>query len=142
MRRALILAILFIACRGKQAATISPHPPRVREVLVTENVAAKKVNEPLAFDRSMVVERSAIDVEPNKPVVLTMWLKESPGGLQTRAEWLDARGHRVFEELKPMHGEKVASFALPKKVKAGHYRVVGYWGGNIAAEHEFDVARR
>ena len=41
---------------------------------------------------------------------------------------------------KNMNGAKVATFKLSEaKLKPGKYHVVGYWGGNIAADRTFEV---
>lgn len=146
MRRLLVVLTLLIACRGRDATTVTTlqPPPRKTEVLTgpPQNMREAKVNEVLAFDRSRVIAHSDVKVQPGQPVVLTMQLKESPSGLKTTAEWLDDDGDKLFVEQKPMHGAKLATFTLGKKLKPGHYRVVGYWGGNVAAEHEFDIRRR
>ncbi|HWW61290.1 MAG TPA: hypothetical protein VN181_07980 [Thermoanaerobaculia bacterium] len=145
MRRLLVVLTLLVACRGRDATTNAtpPQPPRTPAELTgpPENMRNAKVNEVLTFDRSRVIERSELQVQTGKPIVLTMWLKESPGGLETTAEWLDDDGDKLFVEQKPMNGAKVATFTLAKKLRPGHYRVVGYWGGNIAAEHEFQIRR-
>ncbi len=74
------------------------------------------------------------------PIYLTMWIPDSPRGLQTRAEWFDEKGKMVRQDRRNMSGEKVITFEWSGKPPApGKYRVVGYWGGNVAAEHEFTV---
>ena len=71
-----------------------------------------------------------------------MWLTQSPSGLQTSAIWYDAKDKIVSEQRKEMKGAKVVNFTWSvKKPKPGTYRVVGYWGGNIAAEHVFTVTK-
>jgi hypothetical protein len=73
-------------------------------------------------------------------IYLSMWFKESPEGLQARAVVEDASGKEVSAQQKPMNGQKTVTFNLgEKKLPAGKYKVTGYWGGNIAAEHEFTV---
>lgn len=77
-----------------------------------------------------------------EPVYLTIWLKESPQGLQTSVRWLDSKGFVVSEERRPMAGSKVATFKLGVKgPKAGDYRAVAYWGGNIAGEYDFKITK-
>src|SRR5215212_385310 len=118
MRRLLVVLTLLIACRGRDATTITtPQPPRVTEVLIgpPQNMRDAKLNEVLAFDRSRVIDHSDVKVEPGKPVVLTMQLKESPSGLKTTAEWLDHDGDKLFVEQKPMNGAKIATFTLGRK---------------------------
>ena len=38
-----------------------------------------------------------------------------------------------------MGGLKVATSMLKKKLRPGQYKVEGYWGGYLSAEHEFTV---
>ncbi|HEX7150428.1 MAG TPA: hypothetical protein VF618_02995 [Thermoanaerobaculia bacterium] len=150
MRRyaVVVLAVLTLtaACRKEQQSTALA-PPRIQTTTTAEDPAdmrGKMVQEVLTFDRSRIVERSAMSkpsYAAGEPVAFTIWLRESPAGLQTHAEWFDAKGKKVHEELRPMKGEKVVTFNLTKKVEPGRYRVVGYWGGNVAAEEEFTVVR-
>jgi len=43
-------------------------------------------------------------------------------------------------ERKVMNGAKVTTFAFnDPKAKPGRYKVIAYWGGNIATEREFEV---
>ncbi|HEX9985142.1 MAG TPA: hypothetical protein VGF69_17925 [Thermoanaerobaculia bacterium] len=139
---ALLLAV--IACRQESTQNALP-PPRLQTTNTAPDPAdlrGKMVQEVLAFDRSRIIERSSMSkpsYTSGEPIAFTMWLRESPEGLQTRAEWLDANGKKIHEELRPMKGEKVVTFTLTQKLPPGHYRVAGYWGGNQAADHEFDV---
>ena len=46
----------------------------------------------------------------------------------------------VLTEERDMKGAKVVTFALDtKKLKPGRYHVEGPWGGNNAADKEFDL---
>ena len=74
----------------------------------------------------------------NDPVLISIWLNESPNGLQTSAKVLDMNGKQLAEQRKPMNGAKTTTFNLGKQ-KPGQYRVVGYWGGNVAGEFEIVV---
>jgi hypothetical protein len=77
-----------------------------------------------------------------QPVRLSMWLKESPSGLQTSAVVFDENDQKVTEERKSMNGAKTVTFTFnAKKWKPGMYRIVGYWGGNVAAEHVVKLTR-
>ena len=38
-----------------------------------------------------------------------------------------------------MNGAKVVTFELKKRLDAGGYRAVGYWGGNVACDVPFEV---
>jgi len=75
-----------------------------------------------------------------QPIYLTMVLAESPPGLQTRVVWRDAKDKVIRTDQKNMNGAKVATFKLSEtKLKPGKYHVVGYWGGNIAADKTFEI---
>lgn len=124
---------------------------------VPQDVPGAAVNTVIAFDQArrmtsaklgtpggdqglVTVEKS--EFKSGEPIVLTMWLEESPGGLVTSAQWIDPNGKEIASERKPMNGEKIATFALVgRKLGPGTYRVVGYWGGNIATEKEFEITR-
>jgi hypothetical protein len=73
------------------------------------------------------------------PIRLTLWLKESPKGLQTSAHWFDEKEHQIAKQAKAMEGAKVATFTLDKKLKPGKYHVTCFWGGNDACAFEFEV---
>ena len=77
---------------------------------------------------------------PGETVYLTMWFRESPVGLHTHVSWKDAAKKEVLHEERPMNGSKIATYALnTAKLKPGKYHVDGYWGGNVAAEKDFDI---
>jgi hypothetical protein len=77
-----------------------------------------------------------------EPVYFTLTLHESPAGLQTHAVWLDANGKELGKELHHMNGGKQVTFAMTKPLPPGHYRVEGYWGGNVAADKSFEIVPR
>lgn len=84
----------------------------------------------------------------NDRIFLTMWLVQSPEGLQTSAKWESMDISKVppvtklvWEERKPANGSKVITFELKKKLKPGRYRVTGYWGGNDACDFDFEVKK-
>jgi hypothetical protein len=87
-----------------------------------------------------MVSKETDSFTPGEPIYLILVLRESPPGLQTSAVWSNAEKKQLRVERKQMNGAKVATFSFrDPKMKPGHYRVVGYWGGNIAAEREFNV---
>lgn len=69
-----------------------------------------------------------------EPVYLTMRFKQSPEGLQSSVRVFDSRDKKVGDEFQEMNGAKVVTFRVPP-LKAGHYKVSGYWGGNVACEY-------
>ncbi|HEY8130695.1 MAG TPA: hypothetical protein VII12_02290 [Thermoanaerobaculia bacterium] len=87
-----------------------------------------------------VVSAENLSIPAGKPVYLTMFLRESPAGLQTSAVWTTMDKKPLRTERKVMNGAKTATFGFKDpKIKPGRYRVVGYWGGNIATEREFEI---
>jgi hypothetical protein len=86
------------------------------------------------------VESDNATVPQGQPVYLTLWLKESPAGLQTTVKWYGKDGKVMKHEQHAMNGGKTVTFTLSDpKLAAGTYRVEGLWGGNLAADKSFDV---
>ena len=88
------------------------------------------------------VNADALEFQAKAPIYLTMWLVQSPDGLQTSAHLYDAKDKEVAVDRKPANGAKVVTLKLaPKNLKPGKYRVVGNWGGNIAAEYPVTIVK-
>ena len=147
----LISTSLAIACqRNKEGVGQAPSSTaqdlskaKVNTVIPVgqpEVLTQSKLGSKLGQDGNVTEEKTSFS--RIEPVYLTMWLKESPPGLQTSVRWFDSTGIVVSEERMPMHGAKVATFKLGVKgPKAGDYRAVGFWGGNIAVEYDFKVTK-
>lgn len=87
----------------------------------------------------VVVEEKA-EVGTGEEVYLSIWLKESPPGLQTSAILANSDGKEIDVERKAMKGERTVTFSLgDRELKPGTYKITGYWGGNVAAEHDLTV---
>ncbi|HEX9406467.1 MAG TPA: hypothetical protein VF975_04070 [Thermoanaerobaculia bacterium] len=146
-------ALLVAMCQQK-----SPAPARHRtgtvERIVPSDVRNSKVNEVIApaprfIDHTALgwqlgpegtVTTDDIVIPAGKPVYLTLYLRESPPGLQTSAVWMDDDRKTLRTERRVMNGAKVATFTFSdRKLKPGHYKVVSYWGGNFATEREFQM---
>ena len=161
MRRHRLIIVLYgclafaVAC---QKTKEQPAAPPVRTSTAAEkpqDLSNAHVNTVLALaeaplDRSMI--GGALDKEGNvaaqqtqiaagQPVYLTMWVKQSPGGLQTSARWYNAKKKEIATEAHDMKGAKVVTFKLDKKLDPGKYYVQGFWGGNHACEYEFEVVK-
>ncbi len=161
IRRSIVLlyvvALLFVACRRETSqATATVKGPttavaqqdlrnaKVNKVvgtaLVEQTTDARLGNHanPLGI---VIEERDTF--KSGEPVILSMTVKESPAGLQMSAVWEDVKGNKLDQDRKTMNGAKVATFAYAgkKKLAPGEYRVVGYWGGNVAAEKNFKVTK-
>jgi hypothetical protein len=86
-----------------------------------------------------VVSKENDRIAVGHPVYLTMVFRESPAGLQASAVWKTLEGQQVSTERKQMNGAKTVTFNAGDKLKPGLYKVVGYWGGNVAVEREFEI---
>ena len=84
------------------------------------------------------VAKDTDTIEAGQPAYLTMYFRESPAGLQSSAVLTTIDRKPVRTERRDMNGAKVTTFALGV-LSPGRYRVVGYWGGNIATERDFEV---
>jgi hypothetical protein len=88
------------------------------------------------------VEKDDTMVQAGAPVYLTLHLHESPPGLQVGAVW-SHDGKVLTHEVKQANGGKVFTFVLSSaKLAPGKYRVVGYWGANVAADKKFEIVSK
>lgn len=139
-REAEVAAPPVTATSGTTVVTTTMPPPETR--------AASEVP-----DRDLYLERARIGSEAGpdgtvagekttfakgEPVRVTLWLKKSPPGLQTSVRWFASDGKELAHELRQMEGAKVVTF-VRGGFAPGRYRVETRWGGNVAAEYEFDV---
>ena len=108
-------------------------------VLIDDKGIASKV----AADGSVSGEQKTF--KSTDPISVMMKFHESPHGLQSSIVVIDPKGAKVYRDQRAMNGAKMVTFTIPpKKLKPGHYRVDGYWGGNVAvdlieAEYRFRV---
>jgi hypothetical protein len=90
------------------------------------------------------VTTEAAQFKPGQPIYFSMRFKQSPAGLAATSRWYRGTGEKEITELrKEMKGAASVTFEMKetKKWKPGHYRVEGYWGGNLAATKEFDLVK-
>jgi len=161
MKRRFVFASLLICLACRRETTTTPSTRSSSGATKTTTIAApavdlsqKKINEaiplgpPLIDDKGIgptvgadgTVTGEQKTFKLTDPIHLTMKFHESPHGLQASIVVLTNAGTTEFRDQKPMNGSKVVTFTIPpKKLRAGHYRVDGYWGGNVAAEYEIDV---
>ena len=159
MRKLFVVAALlsFIACQKDVVVQPAKKTVKVKTVVVPNDGRNVKIDKVLPMGRE-VIERSSLGGKLGKdgtvyesqetfkagePVYVTMWLKESPGGLQTSVLFSDAKGKQVDWPRKQMNGEKVATFKLDTtKLAPGEYHAQCFWGLNIEREYAFKVAKR
>ena len=143
---------VFVACEQKgptpaqrKATTTAVKPADVSRAKISEVIQPA----PQFIDHAVVgsqlgpdglVTGENLSIPAGQPVYLTMILRESPPGLQTSAVWTTMDKKPLRTERKVMNGAKAATFGFKDpKMKPGRYRVVGYWGGNIAVQREFEI---
>jgi len=143
-----LCALIIAGCQQEKNAAKPSAKPRVADARSVK-VDALIPPAPVFIDHSVLgsalgPDGTAINPSlvfpPGKPIYLTLFLRESPGGLVTTAIWSDAADKPVFSERKPMNGAKIATFTLnDPKLKRGRYHVIGYWGEDIAADYRFEI---
>jgi hypothetical protein len=146
---------LIVGCQRERvvnppAGSTAKPAPRIQDL---KNAKVRELLPPIPppVDRCLLgsaigadgnVTTAQMSFHPGEPMRLTLWLRDSPSGLQTSAHWLTAKGKEIAMEQKPMNGGKVATFTLDKKLKPGKYHVTGLWGGNVACESDFEVKKK
>src|SRR5438067_390929 len=156
MRRTAVVVVASLLALACQRETQSHSKNvRVHTKLIPEDARNVKVKDAirtpsvqflqLAKIGTKLAPGNTVDVEETKiaqgtPVYLTMWLRESPIGLNTSAQWYGSDEKIVKRDVRAMNGGKIATFSLDTaKLEPGKYRVEGFWGGNVAVEKAFEV---
>jgi hypothetical protein len=108
---------------------------------VVEQTTSARLGSHASPEGLVIEEKSTF--KAGEPIILSMTVQQSPAGLQMSAVWEDAKGKTLDQDRKSMKGGKIATFAYAgkKKLPPGQYKVIGYWGGNIAAERKFTVTK-
>jgi hypothetical protein len=155
MRKGLFVLCCAFAVACQKEAT-GPRPSRVTTTNVPADARNARIDTviqpaPVFVDKSLLgnsvgadgnVAEEADHVDQGGKAYLTMFLHESPVGLKTQVKWSDRDKKEIHREEREMKGGKVVTFALDtKKLKPGTYHVEGYWGGNLAAEKDFEVGK-
>ncbi len=145
---------MFPACKREE-----PQPPATATVATStapKDMADAKINQTLRpdqifLDRAILgsdkasdgtVQNERTSFKTGETVRLTMWLRESPPKLQTHVDWKSKAGKVISTEQREMNGAKTVTFEAKGKLQAGTYTAVGYWGGNIACQIPFTVAKK
>jgi hypothetical protein len=145
----------FAGCQEPQRAA-APQKPNVRVTNIPQNESGKRsrVVDPLGaslVDRMIVgtklgadgaVAESRETIPEGEPVYLSLFLRDSPGGLRIGTIWYGRGGEKLAVDEKDMNGARVATFALAQKLPPGKYHVEGYWGASLAGDTKFEVVAR
>jgi len=149
-------AAAFVACKHevKEPTVYTKNVKTTTSAAPPADLSNKKINETIAIEPTLIDDKGIgpkLGADGNvtgevktfkttDPIHLTMKFHESPVGLQASVVVRGASGTTHYRDQKPMNGGKVITFTVPPKtLKAGQYRVEGYWGGNVAAEYDIDV---
>jgi hypothetical protein len=149
--------LVALSCQRETTQTVSPATTKPTTVARPQNLANAKVKKVVDVtavesqtqtrlgsatgpDGTVTAEKDTF--KSGEPIILSMVIQQSPAHLQMSARWYDAKDKIIEEDRRPMNGTKVVAFKyIGKKLKPGTYRVVGYWGGNVAAEKTFTVTK-
>ena len=145
MKRLILSAatIALLSCQREVTETkpASTTTPTARP----QNLGQAKVNEVLPMSAAESLVQSHLDKETYKtgePITLTLTLRDAPKGVQFSTQWFDAKGKQIGHDQKELMGQNMATFSWPgKPLKPGKYRVVSYWGENIAGDQKFEVTK-
>ena len=149
------VAAACVACRYEPPAPEAARPQlRQRTVwqrsdLTGKRIAQRFVLQPKVLARceagsqldadSLVATPSAA-FEAGEPVYLSMWLAEAPEGLQVALRVLDAEENEIGTARRDAAGGKRAvTLEVGEPLKAGKYKLEGFWGGNLVCEKPISV---
>jgi hypothetical protein len=158
MRKLVVVVALLctFGCQKKEDVVDKTASKKVKvvETIIPSDARNTKIKEVLPLEIS-VLERSSLGTKlapdgtvsesgdvftPGQPVYVTLWLKESPSGLQTSVLFSDAKGKKLDWPRKDMNGTKAATFKLDTtKLPPGEYHAQCYWGMNIEREYTFKL---
>ena len=150
----ILLCVVAAACQRNEGGA---KPRRVITTTIPADARDARIDTvvqpaPVFVDHSLLgtklgadgkVAAETMTARPGETVYLTMVLRESPVGLKTRVVWSDPSAKKdIRTEEREMKGAKVVTYALDtKKLKPGKFHVEGYWGGNLAAEKDFEIVK-
>lgn len=159
-RIAFLTLILLAACRKETAppATAQPQPATTAAATATaepQDLKNAKVNTVIPLPPDVVpqcqtgsqlnptgaVARALTSFGPKDPIYFSMWLKEAPEGLQVSVKVLDAENEEVVVVPKAAAGLAIATMTVPT-LKAGKYKLEGYWGGNAVCENSVEIRKK
>jgi hypothetical protein len=132
---AVALAIVALAACHREQKKAMADQPTVPRFLEWSRLGTKVGPDGL-------VSEETTSFAAGEPVHLSLKLHETPPGLQLRAIWKDAGGKNIQRDTKYPKNKKAVTFTLQQSPPPGHYHVEAYWGGNLAADKDFDVVAK
>lgn len=147
----LLLSICVVGCRKETPAPPTPVPPppgaaaatappadlsgkNVESLLPTVPPVASKCLAGAKLGPDGTVTEPKNVFSPSEPLHLTMWLNESPAGLQVAMSAKDQSGEEVARATREAGGAKTVTLRFDNPLPRGTYNLEGYWGGNLACE--------
>jgi hypothetical protein len=134
---AAVIAGLLVGCR--QAG---PTTSRKAVVPIAQPVFIEESKLGTGVGANGMATGESATFAPGDPIYFSMRFEQSPRGLAATARWFEGAGDKeVAYQRHEMKGAKSVTFDMrdTRKWKPGHYRVEGYWGGNLADTKEFDI---
>jgi hypothetical protein len=134
------LLLLSIACRREVAEAPAQQATTTNTTTVADppkDLSGQKVEMtvPVVAPVSDCVVKSPLTA--GEQADFTMHLAEAPEKLRVGVRIL--RGEEEVTIVSaPAEGKKVVTLRLPE-LKAGKYKLVGLWGGNVGCEREIEV---
>lgn len=89
---------------------------------------------------SGTVEEAKTTIAHDDALYVSMWLNEAPEELQVSAKFIDESGREAAVVRKDdAGGQTVVTLTLDKTLRAGTYKIEGYWGGNLGCEKSITI---
>lgn len=159
MKRVIILvcaaALASAGCRYEPPPAEAARPQlRQRTVWQRTDLSGKRITErfplqPKVLSRceagsqlgnDQLVAKPADTFRVGEPVYLSMWLAESPEGLQVAMRVLDERENEIGTARRDdAGGARAVTLQVGEELEPGRYKLEGFWGGNLVCEKQISV---
>ena len=151
------VAIPFVACRYEAPAADPTPRPRLqtREVWRRSDLSGKRIDQKYVLRPNVItrcesgsqlgpdglVSVPSSEFKTSDPVHLSMWLTQAPDELQLSMRVLDADENEIgIAHRDDAGGAKAITLKIGEELKPGHYKLEGFWGGNLVCEKEIEVS--
>jgi hypothetical protein len=153
-----IISLVTVACRREAPAPGVPQqnvetqtivdPPvdlegrKIENVIPLRHPLAERCEIGSRLGEQRTVAETTNEFRTGETIYLTMWLNESPPGLQAALVVKGPDGEEAGRLSRDVAGEKSVTFGFDRALKPGTYLLEGYWGANIACEEEIKIVAR